>query len=349
MAQKTKTTNEASVLSFERKLSPSDGCMWSTRWEYRNNKDKALPIHLVEKAVRGTISNWHDPKSDLLKMNANIQNPNPQIVDNASLRPEDDTLKLQFSLRILPYAWIPTACNNEDCYAGIIAMGKSYAEETGFAELARRYAMNLANGRFLWRNRVGAEDIEIIISDEEDQKTWEFQAYDYDLRDFDENHKEIGELAGYIADALCGRRDSLLLIVTAYARLGNGQDVYPSQELVMNNGKDKENGQKSKILYQVGGIAALHSQKIGNALRTIDTWYPNYEEFNVGPIAIEPYGAVTNLGRAYRIPHDKADFYTLFYEWIKGNKPSHMEDEHYIMAVLIRGGVFGIGKNSKDK
>ena len=33
----------------------------------------------------------------------------------------------------------------------------------GFGELGRRYAHNLANGRFLWRNRVGAEQVEVQV------------------------------------------------------------------------------------------------------------------------------------------------------------------------------------------
>ena len=90
-------------------------------------------------------------------------------------------------------------------------------------------------------------------------------------------------------------------------------------------------------------IAAMHSQKIGNALRTIDTWYPEFidPEISAGPIAIEPYGAVTNLGKAYRTPKDKQDFYTFFDNFARGGKLNRVEDEHYVMAVLVRGGVFG--------
>jgi CRISPR-associated protein Csy3 len=85
----------------------------------------------------------------------------------------------------------------------------------------------------------------------------------------------------------------------------------------------------------------MHSQKIGNALRTIDTWYPDYSEVNTGPIAVEPYGAVTNLGKAYRNPKEKADFFTLFDRFARGETLEDKNDEHYVMAVLIRGGVFG--------
>lgn len=336
MAKEKNNGRLANVLAFEKKLVPSDGYMYSTQWDDRKT---AVPVRLTEKAVRGTISNrlQDNVRNDPAKLEAKIQNPNLQVVDSAALRPEDDTLKLVFTLKILPGAWIPSACDNEAHYAGIRAMGEDYVQETGFAELARRYALNLANGRFLWRNRVGAEAIEILVSDEADQKEWTFNGYDYKLRDLEEVHPETNELAACIADALCGKTDCLILEVTAYVKMGKGQDVYPSEELVL----DKGNGDKSKVLYQVNETAALHSQKIGNALRTIDTWYPDYAEAGMGPIAVEPYGAVTNLGRAYRNPKDKADFYTLFDAWSLGQKPERIEDRHYVMAVLVRGGVFG--------
>ena len=38
-----------------------------------------------------------------------------------------------------------------------------YIEKYEFSELANRYATNIENGRFLWRNRVGAEHVEVQI------------------------------------------------------------------------------------------------------------------------------------------------------------------------------------------
>ena len=133
--------------------------------------------------------------------------------------------------------------------------------------------------------------------------------------------------------------DFVLLDINCFVQVGKAQEVYPSEELVLDKGK----GEKSKILYDVKGIAAIHSQKIGNALRSIDTWYPEFldPETSAGPIAIEPYGAVTNLGKAYRTPSAKQDFYSFFDVWARGEKLSRVEDEHYVMATLVRGGVFG--------
>ena len=96
---------------------------------------------------------------------------------------------------------------------------------------------------------------------------------------------------------------------------------------------------KSKFLYQLNGVAAMHSQKIGNALRTIDTWHP--ETSDVGAIAVEPYGSVTNRGKAYRQPKDKLDFYNLLDNWVLKGKAPEVDQQHYVMAMFIRGGVFG--------
>ena len=140
-----------------------------------------------------------------------------------------------------------------------------------------------------------------------------------------------------------GGKGYALLEVIAFARMGDGQEVYPSQELILDKGSER-GGQKSKTLYMVSKIAAMHSQKLGNALRTIDTWYPDAD--GLGPIAIEPYGSVTSRGKAYRQPKEKRDFYTLLDGWILKDHIPDTEQQHYVMATLIRGGVFG--ESGKD-
>ena len=201
---------------------------------------------------------------------------------------------------------------------------------------------NIANARFLWRNRVGAENIQVKVKvlNKDTKATWTFDSTTIGTRDFNSNDSQIISLAAKIAEALSGKTTFLLLEIVAFAKVGKAQDVYPSEELVLD--KDK----KEKILYAIDGIAGMHSQKIGNALRTIDTWYPEFDEAQIGPIAIEPYGAVTNLGKAYRTPTKKADFYTLFDNFARGGSLKRIEDEHYVMAVLVRGGIFG--KSGKE-
>ena len=339
----TKKENVASVLAFEKKLVPSDGFMYGTTWDARADLNAVQPLALKEKSVRGTISNRLKAaiKNDPLKLNAEVEKPNLQRVDSCGLAPEQDTLNLRFTLKVLSGVEQPSACNNENFLKSYSGAAKGYIESEGFTELARRYASNIASGRFLWRNRVGAENIEVQVkvSNGDSQESWTFDATALSTRNFDTSTTDLDELAAKIADALSGRTSFLLLEVNAFAQIGKAQDVYPSEELVLDKGNAK--GGKSKVLYHINNVAGMHSQKIGNALRTIDTWYPDFEEANIGPIAIEPYGAVTNLGKAYRNPKAKADFFTLFDKFAQGETLSSKDEEHYVMAVLVRGGVFG--------
>ena len=303
-------------------------------------------VSVREKSVRGTISNRLADKdqNNTAKLDASIQSPNLQTVDVATLPNDADTLRVRFTLRVLGGAGIPSACNNASYQEKLQYTIQQYAEQTGFSELARRYACNLADGRFLWRNRIGAEQVEVRVRylvQGETHKAWIFNAHDFSLRNFEvptHIQADLGSLANVIEQGLSGK-DYVLLEVVAYARIGDGQEVYPSQELILDRGDKK--GQKSKTLYTVGDIAAIHSQKIGNALRTIDTWYPNEEGIEIGPIAVEPYGSVTSQGKAYRQPKDKADFYNLLDNWVLKDKAPDMGNQHYVIATLIRGGVFG--------
>lgn len=334
--------NIASVLAFEKKLVPSDGFMYGTVWENRHDVAESVPLRLREKSVRGTISNRlrASVKNDPLKLNAEVEKPNLQRVDSCALDTDHDTLKLHFTLKVLSGVQHPTACNNKLFNDAYTKAANNYIAKDGFAELAKRYAVNIANGRFLWRNRVGAQYVEVQVKmlDDAMRRQWTFDASNMRLNNFQSND-EIDELAAEIARTLSGKKNALILEINAYALIGRAQDVYPSEELILDKsgGKNK----KSKILYQVSGIAAMHSQKIGNALRTIDTWYPDYSTNEVGPIAIEPYGSVTNLGVAFRNPKNKTDFYTLFDQFSSGKDLENQSDQHYVMAVLVRGGVFG--------
>ncbi|WP_439641408.1 type I-F CRISPR-associated protein Csy3 [Nevskia sp.] len=335
------TLKTASVLAFERKLDPSDALFFSGNWSERAG-DHAWPgVTLREKSVRGTISNRLKTKDqDSAKLDAAIENPNLQKVHVAALPAEADTLKVRFTLRVLAGTGTPSACNDAAYRHKLVATAASYVKTHGFTELARRYAINLANGRFLWRNRIGAEQVEVQIAQRVDGKaarTWTFDALALSLRGFTVEAAAatgLNELAALIAGALAGEHH-LLLEISAFVRVGAGQEVFPSQELILDRGRSD----RSRTLYDINGVAGIHSQKLGNAIRTIDTWYPEAEE--LGPIAVEPYGSVTTLGKAYRQPKAKVDFYTLLDNWMLKDKVPDEGNQHYVMAVLVRGGVFG--------
>ncbi len=324
----------ASVLAFERKLANSDALMYSGYWDDRAVADTWTPLAIQTKDVRGTISNRMKAAvaSDPAKLDAEIEKANLQRVDVAALPFDADTLKVHFTLRILGGLATPSACNSPEYQSALAEKVNGYIKQNSFAELAARYAENIANGRFLWRNRVGAEAVEVHVHHGDSR--WVFDGYEFNLRKLSQPTEDLNVLSSVIQNGLEGE-DFAFITVDAFVKLGQGQEVFPSQELILDKGKSD----KSKVLYDVSGTAAMHSQKVGNALRTIDTWYPDADE--VGPIAVEPYGSVTSRGKAYRQPKDKMDFYTLLDNWIIKDKEPELSQQHYVIATLIRGGVFG--------
>lgn len=338
-----KTIGNASVLSFNKKLAPSDGFMHGTNWEERHTNSSPLEIQV--KSVKGTISNRFNKKDkasfkdDPAKLDAKVESANLQEIDACALSENQDTLKFVFSLKVLSGVETPSACNNTAFAESLGVAVNAYNKKFGFTELGLRYATNIANGRFLWRNRTGCEQLEVIakVKVNGEYVIFTFDSSALSTRNFNHGNKDIKALGDLIAKALSGEIEFLNINITAFAQINIGQDVFPSEELVLDKGK----GDKSKVLYRVNGFAGMHSQKIGNALRTIDTWFPDFDENKTGPIAVEPYGAVTNSGTAYRHPSEKADFYTLFDAFARGGKLATDEEYHFVIATLIRGGVFG--------
>lgn len=335
------TLKTASVLAFERNLDVSDAYLWQTNSQADTDKNKEstrTPVVIKEKSVRGTISNRLKSTitNDPTKLDAETEKANLQKVDSASLDESNDILIARFSVKVLPFTGKPNVCNDQDYQQALQQVVTDYISNQGLDELAHRYAINILNARWLWRNRVGTESIKVTVKCNEQTITID-DAKNYSINNFDMDDANIKQVADWIKAGL-NDEAFIILYIEAQAVIGYGQEVYPSQELILDTGS-----KKSKVLYRVSDRkgsednAGMHSQKVSNAIRTIDNWYPNAEF----PIAIEPYGAVTTMGTAFRQPKQEMDFYTLFDNWVlKGDEPS-VEQQHYVMGVLIRGGVFG--------
>lgn len=350
MVKNDNNKEKVSVLAFERKIAPSDGFLYETTWENRTDPHALTELHLHEKSVRGTIS--HRMKESEItkgKINNELEKANPQTVDSCALDKNQDTLVLKFTIKFFGGLKNPSACNNVAFLKTYQKQIETYLQGNGMHVLALRYAQNLANARFLWRNRVGAEQIETVVTDMRSGKKYIFDSMSYSLWNFENApDQQLEDLAGTIEAALKSDNDYAFLEVESFDKLGKASEVFPSEEMVI----DKRGNDKSKILYAVksnvdmysqeSGVAAMHSQKIGNAIRTIDTWYASYPE-EKRPIAIEIYGAVTTLGKAYR---EKDNFYTLFDKYGRGAPLADKNAENYVIAVLIRGGVFGENEES---
>lgn len=341
----TTFTKLPTVLAFERKLEPSDGVMFSGRWDNIGKDKEWQPIELFDRRNRAVKSNFkQEVLEDEEQLQKEIAEANLSWGDDASLKYGDDTLCLSFSLRIVAGIDNPTACNDNEFESRFREVVGAYVVND-VQELAARYAFNIANGRFLWRNRVGAQQLKIIVSSSELSEPLTFDAYDFSLSDTKSHTQPVNELTRIIFDGLTGRINNTLKI-KAFSQLGEGQRIWPSQEMVLNSAK----GEKSRHLFSVDGVkgtdnvAAMHCEKIGNALRTIDDWYPKYTETHK-PIAIEAYGSVTQRGVAYR--STKNDFKSLLLKWLSSETNAKLaeQDKHFVVAMLVRGGVFSEGES----
>jgi len=320
------------VLAFDRKLEPSDALLKSGHWENLLDDKLWQPIKLFPRRNLAVKSNFKpEVLADEEELQKQIKQPNLAWGDDAKLDDPDDTLKISFSLRVVSGLGKPSACNKPEFEDALREKVGNYAK-LNLDALANRYAYNIANGRFLWRNRVGAQSIMVVVTHPNLREPLKFNSYDFKLKKTTSDDVSVKKLATIIKEGLVGDHN-IALTINAFVRLGTGQRVWPSQEMVL----DLSPGEKSKYLFSLNGVAAIHCEKIGNALRTIDDWYPKYAETNL-PIAIEAYGSVTQKGEAFRAARN--DFKTLLLKWLNDETLSE-DDKLFVVAMVIRGGVFG--------
>jgi CRISPR-associated protein Csy3 len=385
------------VLSFRRRLEVAPALFYSCSWDTKEDTTLHIPVQLSEQTIRGVIrSDNLNTKNDV------VPDSNIQTSDTAFLHSEHDTLLVQFFGEILPLTDEPTNCS----YTQLIQRFQTIYKKTNkeiYKEIARRQVLNLVNGRFLWRNRTKAEDVETIIRLKNDGEFIEFKFKSLlfpliimdieQLSNYLQQEKnvspsevasivnDIDKIAEAFSSVLQGQKPLQIFEVESYCKLYKGAEVYPSEEFV-----DKETASnivsKTKYLYSVPKmykgkeikIAAFHTQKITNAIHTIDTWYDpeninglDLEDFVV-PINVNPYGIVTQMGIVARPKSAnirKGDnFYALVKKYLFDEKltavldvKTEEEDPYvtspdkeklFVIANLCVGGVFSLELNKDN-
>lgn len=223
--------------------------------------------------------------------------------------------------------------------------------------VAERYARNIANGRWLWRNRVLANEITVRVFDAGGEKIAEFDALKVPRNHFDDVTAEEKKVASLLAGGWRGEKDVEIRVeaVLDFGVTGT-VEVFPSQEYFKINDNRVRMRESGKVLYAVecgsddprcAGQAALHDRKIANALRTVDTWYPGYDsEREVIPV--EPMGASLSTMTFHREGDSSA--VALFRRL--GDLEPDTPDGTYCVASIIRGGVYGekekVGRSQRE-
>lgn len=353
MAKKNNDANtlkRPSMLSFSRAINITEGKLWQTKWEDNLNdmeyRKRVIPIKT--KYLLGTKSQNKFEGSDAKRELSDVAlDGNPQTTQACNLKSPCNTLLLCFGLKVFPVKEQINFCNNEayrNRLCDFLDIIKGTEDENDiYYELSQRYVNNIANARFLWRNRRGAKRIITVVSFEgrEGTVTKSFSSKDFKIDSFVFDNMDINDIAKAMADALKGNTEFLEISVKCFADIGYGMEVFPSQECLIG---------KPKTLFSFEGSAGIHSQKIGNAIRTIDTWYPGYSEYGC-PIPVEPYGINKLVYHTFRA--DDSSFYNLIDKYMPNigeYDEKHLftakevrDDFMFISAVFIRGGLFGSG------
>lgn len=352
-----------SSLAFCKSLNPTDAVFSQGVF---SDPSEERPLVVEVRKNLGVMASMKVEAGD--KDPEKVMDLNPTLSDRAILDPDCDTLIVRFGVDIVGMTHQPHACNDTRFIALVRDFHDAYAEIGGFRELAERYVRNIASGVWLWRNRTLSHAIEVTFSSDEGA----FEPVTVD--GFAVPAGFEAELPGEIATAL----DPMITAVetalrggglasmqiTGRARMGRGRETYPSQVFPVKeaSGADDKRGATdvSRILFHksVRGVkhAAMHMEKVGAALRAIDTWHNGFTDPETGrvlvkptrPLVVNPYGQCREVNTALRYK-EAPSFRKLLMEMetITASMVTDPEDEdlqgkaHFVMANLIRGGVMG--------
>jgi len=310
-----------SLLSITGSIDPTHAIFFSSENGSTKNKQ---PLNVEERSLLGTKGSY----SELEKINdSTTPDGNIQTVDGCFLPNEHEYLHVIGGLKFVNMIDSVTSNNAE-----VMAIIKEYYDSDNankaIDEIAHRTVIRLINGSPLFRN-ARAQSIAVNIEYEEQHFTIDI---DHKVNFDTQLDGPTQTLAERIAGALKGGIDDILVMNYEYVvHVGKGQEVYPSEEYT---------GDSDKKLFRVKGEqAGLHTQKVGNALRTIDTWY---EDGATHPIPVDPFGPDKKHGRLNRA---KTNVFAHLVDMF--NAKSMKFSEHcYLTASLIRGGVYSGKKGS---
>lgn len=339
-----------SQLNYVRSLSPGKAYFY-----YLDDNQRMCPIQIDRTHLRAPKSGYAEAYTGHFKAKnvapQDLAFSNPQYIEECYVPPGIDDIYCAFSLRIRANSLFPEVCAGADTRELLSELATTYQKLGGYKELARRYAKNILMATWVWRNR-DCRNIEVEVKTEND--VWKIK----DARYLDwygkwdkKSQASLDGLTEYLANALSDRTGYFNMDIQAKLSVGWGDEVYPSQEFLDEKIPGKPTKQLAKVaLNGTDESAAYHSQKVGAAIQLIDDWW---QEDADKPLRVNEYGADKEYVIARRHSVSKRDFYFLISKsevHIESmRKSGQIEDDiHFIMGVLVKGGVFsGASKKSK--
>lgn len=339
-----------SLLAYTRSITPSVGVFFGVenKQDLFNYK-KRLPVQITTVGLAATISNYSKDVEKAMENNGkNLQKTQQALVPDGC-----NFVAMEFALNVVNNFKNPVNCNDPVYRKIINDFVKSYLSTDKIRDLAKLYLQNILTARFMFRNLNNSSKMEVHIKS--DDKIFTFNAHSnlHNLAQFNaEEQKNISILLNELTSALKGDLKEVgdgykvpVIVnwrVTTVFETEPNTEVYPSQEFL-------EDSKEGKVLTTVTTSldkeqAAYHSQKIGNAIRTIDIWYPDYSsEDKQYPLPVEPYG----IDKASEsVARKKENLYSHLEKIEDYSTKVPVDDvSHFIIACLIRGGVYSGGKS----
>lgn len=341
-----------SVLAFNRSHFITDGAFYSL-----TNSGQLKPIIVKSQGIRGTQNVSEKNGNE----EAKTETTNLQKIDVAKTDSDVKEVIVRFALGFLDISKSLHSCNGKDMN-DVMAFRKSLkdflfrAKNCGAIEqLAKRYARNVLNGRWLWRNNDIAKQILINISYNGNNTFIEnYDINSSSLVDFNNFNEIEDKLATVFTNQLKGQDLSAVEITARIIPKATGVfEVFPSQNFQEIDKNDK--GAQKKFLFVINNEnqAGLRDQKIFNAIKTIDDWYKHDYKDEIGPIPVEAYG--TNIDWNIFFRSDKKekdngfDLLKVLNDFSNNNQMLEA-NALFVLSLIERGGVFGESdKNDKPK
>lgn len=363
--QKPAKAEYPSTLAFMRRLEVSDGLMFNAYKTAKGVKAGA-PVKVVRRGIRGVLGAEKAAGSGAGKGSvANIQ-----VTEIAQTTADADGLLVTFQVTPLAFNNGIAACNSTTYREKLERFLDTAAGSTELTKLCQRYARNLLNGRWLWRNRlVGKTAVTVKWGTKTVSRT------DSPVLNFTQDYSAAeNQLAAALAEGF--QNEGVAFTVEGFVEFAmpGSREVFPSQPMLNNKPKGF-----ARALYKVNplsasqlrdqsnrdcftlvdaietGDAAMTGSKLGNAIRTVDTWYGE-EGTEMPAIAVEPNGANLDTNTFHRKTGTDA-FAAL--------KPANLDtmtavltkekcsveaqwNLPYLLAIIARGGVFGVASKEKD-
>ncbi|MFA8091455.1 type I-F CRISPR-associated protein Csy3 [Klebsiella oxytoca] len=340
------------LLNYRRSLSPGKAVFY-----FKTENNDFVPLRIEVAKINGQKCSFSEgfesnfsPKNI---MKYHLAYGNPHTLEFCYVPPDVSEIYCRVSVRIEANSLRPNVCSDPDVMRTLMNLAERYKEHYGYRELARRYSMNILMGTWLWRNRyTQGTQIEIRTSLNSFYCIPDCRWLSWSNTWPKHETLQLEQLTIEIANALSQPNIFWFADITARLNVSFCQEIYPSQKFVeKSSSHDRPSRQLATTILTDGRQAAcINAQKIGAGLQIIDDWWSDDAD---QPLRVHEFGADREGLTSRRHPVSNKDFYHLLSQadtyvnelevYEKATLPLS-RDLHYLMAVLVKGGLFHKGK-----